>query len=526
MLKTLIKKQLLENVAFIIRNPKNGKKRGKGALIGFAILYIYLFALFGGLTFLIGDTLWEPYSALNLEWLYFSVFGILATTMGVFMGIFTVYTNLYQAKDNELLLSLPIPPSKMLIAKMFNCYLMTFIFEAIVLIPCYIVYFINSPFSVQNFIISVANILIMPLFAVAIGCILGWVVALISSKIKKNIRTIVIVIVSIVFFGAYYYIISDASAFMKNFIAHTEKVADVAKSSFYLFYLFGKGCLGDLKALMIFILIAAALIFAVIFVLSKTFIKIVIKEKGSSVKKFKKQSLSSASTGKALLKREFARYTSSAVYILNCTMGVILTVLAIFFTILKKDILLMIPAEYAGIIACGVIAMLASMNDITAPSVSLEGRTLWIVQSLPVRPWEILKAKLRMHVILSAVPLLIFVGVVEVIFDMTLIARIMLPVYAVLFSLCEAAFGLMLNIKMPNLTWKNETVAVKQSMNVLAALLGSMGIIILLAVPYFIWNDILKADLYIVLSAAVVLAVTIALLVWIKKKGTEIFSKL
>ena len=43
------------------------------------------------------------------------------------------------------------------------------------------------------------------------------------------------ILVSIVFFGAYYYVISDASEFMKNFIANTEKIADVAKSSFYLF---------------------------------------------------------------------------------------------------------------------------------------------------------------------------------------------------------------------------------------------------------------------------------------------------
>lgn len=526
MLKTLLKKQLLEDVAFIIRNPKNGKKRGKGALIGFIVLYAYLFAIFGFMFFKFGDFIWKPYDMLNLRWLYFSLFGIVATTIGVFMSLFTVYSNIYQAKDNELLLSLPIPPSYILIAKMLNCYLMAFVTEALVLIPCYIVYFINSSFSIGILLISFLNVLIMPLFAVAIGCILGWIVALIASKIKKNIRTIAIILVSIVFFGAYYYLMSDASKFMNVFISHPEKIADVTKSTFYPFYIFGKGCTGDIKSLLIFSAIALAVILAVIFVLSKTFISLATKNKGSSIKRFQKHGLSSATADNALLKREFLRLGSSPVYILNCCMGCILTVIALVFTILKRDILLMIPQSYAGIIACLVIALLSSMNDITAPSVSLEGKSLWIIQSMPVDSWKVLKSKIKVHMIVSLIPILVFTGVIEVIFDMTLVSRIMLPVYAVLFTIYEALFGLMLNLKMPNLTWTNEAIAVKQGGSILLAILGSMGIVILLSLPYIIWHNLFDPDVYIILSAVLILAATVIIYMWLKKRGTKIFSKL
>ena len=47
------------------------------------------------------------------------------------------------------------------------------------------------------------------------------------------------------------------------------------------------------------------------------------------------------------------------------------------------------------------------MNLMAAPSVSLEGRTLWLVQSLPVRPWQVLRAKLQLQLVLTAVPALI-----------------------------------------------------------------------------------------------------------------------
>ena len=47
---------------------------------------------------------------------------------------------------------------------------------------------------------------------------------------------------------------------------------------------------------------------------------------------------------------------------------------------------------------------LASMNFMTAPSVSLEGKSLWLLQSLPVEPWRIFRAKIRMQFLLTDLP--------------------------------------------------------------------------------------------------------------------------
>lgn len=526
MLKTLMKVQLLENLSFILRDPKSGKQRSKAAMAGFSFIYIALFASFGAMFSELAGFLYKPFSVINMDWLYFTMFGIIATALGIFLSIFSVYSTIYQSKDNEFLLALPIPPLKILIAKLLGIYLMTFISEAIALIPCYAVYMINGSFSATQLIFAVVNLFVLPLFALSISCILGWVIALIASKVQKNIRTFAIIIASVGFFGVYYYIMSDASDFMNMLISNPDDIAGFSKYVFYPIYAYGHGSIGEISSAAIYLAVVIVLFAVVAFVLSKTFFRFATKNKGSSSKRFEKQKLDSASVSSALLKREFSRLLSSPVYILNCCMGVILTILAAFFSVLKQDILLMIPTEYAGIIACGVIAMLSSMNDITAPSVSLEGKTLWILQSLPLKSWNVLKAKITMHVLVSAIPLLIFTAIIEVVFDMSLTARIMLPIYAVLFPFCEAVFGLMINLNMPNLTWKNETVAVKQGANVLAALLGSMGIIILAAVPYVIWNDIFSADVYIILAASAVLVVSVAMLIWIKKKGTEIFSKL
>lgn len=46
------------------------------------------------------------------------------------------------------------------------------------------------------------------------------------------------------------------------------------------------------------------------------------------------------------------------------------------------------------------------MNDMAAPSISLEGKNLWLLQSLPVKPWQALRAKLSVQLLLTSIPAL------------------------------------------------------------------------------------------------------------------------
>ena len=44
-----------------------------------------------------------------MGWLYFTLMGLVAIFLGAFGSVFNTYSSLYLAKDNDLLLSLPIP---------------------------------------------------------------------------------------------------------------------------------------------------------------------------------------------------------------------------------------------------------------------------------------------------------------------------------------------------------------------------------------------------------------------------------
>ena len=46
---------------------------------------------------------------MQVSWLYFALMGGLGLCLGAFGSVFNTFSSLYLAKDNDLLLSLPIP---------------------------------------------------------------------------------------------------------------------------------------------------------------------------------------------------------------------------------------------------------------------------------------------------------------------------------------------------------------------------------------------------------------------------------
>lgn len=115
----------------------------------------------------------------------------------------------------------------------------------------------------------------------------------------------------------------------------------------------------------------------------------------------------------ALLDREFSRFTASPNYMLNCGLGTFLMPLCAIAVLWKGselfEMLDVMFAETEGsvtLLLCVVFCGLVSMNFMTAPSVSLEGKSLWLLQSLPLEPWRIFRAKIRMQLLLTGLPLL------------------------------------------------------------------------------------------------------------------------
>ncbi len=530
MTKILLKKQMMEVFSWVYQNKKTGKNRTKNSIIGFLLLYILLFGFLGVVFGLQASVLCEPMLAVDMGWLYWTFMGLLGIFLGTFGSVFNTYSSLYQAKDNDLLLSMPIPPPQILIARLAGVYAMGLMYELIVLIPTMIIWFINAPFSLIGTIDILLIAFLLSLFILVLSAILGWVVAIVGAKVKhKNIITLII---SLVFFAGYYYVCGSFYSIMENLLLNIETIGGKVKILLYPFYQMGLAAEGNILSMLIFTVIIIVLTAGTYLILSHSFLRLAISSSGGSAKAaYKERKVKVTSAQAALLRKEFQRFTSSANYMLNCGLGIILMPLSAIALIWKADVireLVEIPVinDYVPLLAVASICTIAAMNDMVAPSISLEGKNLWIAQSLPVQGRQALIAKLQMQLLLTWIPAIPLIAAIEWLTKPNLFFAILIPLAFILFSTLLAEVGLLLNLKMPNLYWTSEIVPIKQSTPVTATLFGGWLIIVAFAGIYFLLRNVLNASIFLMITCFALFAAAGLSHHWIMTKGSKIFESL
>ena len=105
MMKALFKKQMLEVFSWLYKNRKTGKHRSVKGIVGYVVLYLFLFGFLGAIFYVVADMLCAPLVASKVGWLYWCLMGLITIFLGVFGSVFNTYSSLYSAKDNDFLLS-------------------------------------------------------------------------------------------------------------------------------------------------------------------------------------------------------------------------------------------------------------------------------------------------------------------------------------------------------------------------------------------------------------------------------------
>lgn len=286
-------------------------------------------------------------------------------------------------------------------------------------------------------------------------------------------------------------------------------------------------------SMLIFTAITSVLFAVVFWVLSKNFLKMATANRGEAKVQYKEKSMKTRSVGGALLQKELRRFLGSANYMLNCGLGIVLMPVSAVALIWQQqtireflDKFLSGNRDIAYLIGAAAVCLVASMNDMTAPSVSLEGKNLWLSQVLPVSGRQVLMAKLKLHLVLTVIPAAVLIIAVEWVLKPTAAFAVLIPAAVVLFITMMAEFGLFLDVKKPNLHWTNETVPVKQSMSVMLCLFGGWALIVALAAGCYLLSKFFTPLVYLASVTALLLAVSILLYRWLCTKGAERFEKL
>ena len=533
MLKLLLKKQLLEIFQVYYYDAKKNKARSKAStVLHFLLFALLVFGLLGGIFTFLAVKLCTPLLAASMDWLYFALMGLISVLLGAFGSVFNTYAGVYLPKDNDLLLSMPIPVSALVGARLSGVYLMGLLYSAVVILPAVIVYWITAGATLPAVLGGFLLTLLISIFVLTISCMLGWMVARISQKLKH--KSLITMLVSLTVIYVYYFVYFRAQTMIRQLLANAVVYGARIKGAAYPVYLFGSVGVGDFRA-SITVSAAVAALFGLMWVLlSHSFLQIATATGKVARREYREPCSRQQSTNTALLCREFSRFAASSSYMLNCGLGTFLMPVCGIAVLWKgREMFAMLDAIFAEtpdsvpFLLCVMLCSLASMNFMTAPSVSLEGKSLWLLQSLPVAPWRILQAKIRMQLLLTGLPLLFCIGCAAAVYPLHPMQLPMLLLFAGSYTLLMALVGLFFDVKMPTLTWTNEIMPIKQGGPVMITLLGGFGYIVLLFVGFMLLPGWIFGFLrYMSCFVGANLLLSVLIYLWLRKKGAARFSAL
>ena len=533
MLKLLLKKQLFEIFSPYFYDAKKNKARSK-AFTGmyFALFALLIVGLLGGIFTLLSVKLCLPLASAGLGWLYFALMGLIAVMLGAFGSVFNTYAGLYLPRDNDLLLSMPIPVSSLVAARLFSVYLMGLLYSAVVILPAVIVYWVTASVTPFALLGGLVLTLLISVFVLTLSCVLGWVVAKISQKLKH--KSVIAVLASLAFIALYYFVYFKAQSILQDLLANAAVYGAQIKSSAYSLYLFGSVGVGDGKAMLIVAAVVAILSGLTWVLLSRSFLHIATSTGKTARRKYRETASRQRGVDAALLGRELTHFAASPSYMLNCGLGTFLIPVCAVAVLWKgRSFFVMLDAVFGNtagsvpLLLCVILCGLASMNIMAAPSISLEGKSLWLIQSLPVNPWKIFRAKIRMQMLLTAVPLLLCIVCAAIVYPLPSMYFGVIVLFAVSYTLLGALSGLMLGVKMPTLTWTNEIMPIKQGAPVMLTLFGGMVYAVLLFAGFMLlpgWTLGFTGYMTCFIGINVILCVCNYL--WLQRAGTARFAAL
>ena len=535
MLKALIRKDLLSLGTMFLQGKKDSKKRSKGAIVGFILLYAFLYIMMAALFLMMAFFMGPDLFAKGEAWVYFIVMGYLSIFFGIFGSVFSTYTMLYQARDNEMLLSLPIEPWKILFTRIVTVYLFSLLYGSAAWLPGICVYLFSGFATVTGAIYSILMFFEIGFLISAISCILGWVVAEISSRVRsKKLFSLFFMLVLILGLMVFRF---KANDIFENMMENAEVIGEYTKSHIYPFYLMGAGAAGDTVSFLLFTAGVAVLFGLVYYVLSKTFFSVTMRE--AKVKKagYSEKAVQVHSVRRTLFSREMKHFFSSLAYMLNMGMSSLFMFVAAGALLVFSGTIREAIGSVSGIPELGAFiapllpaaaalagALIAGMGPYTAASVSTEGKSIWILQTMPSKTEDILYAKIMMHMVLIGVPSLVFMAAATFVLKLDLLSALEATMFLLAFELLHALVGLFEDLRHVNLSWTNEAIPVKQGIPVMVGIFGGWGAVLLIGVSVYFLMRFVSVPVILGGWIVLLLLLCLPLLNYSRTKGVEIYN--
>lgn len=458
--------------------------------------------------------------------------GFIGTTLlCLFTTLYKSSGYLFSSKDFDMLISLPIKESEIVASKIFSLLISNYIFSAPIIFITGIVYGNEMNEGIIFYVLLFIMFLFVPLIPVVIASILSFLITKLSIKTRyKNLSLIIGSIFLIIGYILFVSNIKDVGiAILQNKSSINNLIDKIYfPARYYVDGLVNKQPLDIIK----FVSISTVIFISSILLFSKQF-KLVNSQMNETykAKSYKRKDLKSTDIISTLLEKEIRKYFSSYMYVLNSSMGMILLLIfALGITVFGADkiatiIDLNIDLKFIGVQILMITSFCIITSCTTYCSISLEGKNLWILKTLPIDIEDIFKSKVILNLIINIpISIISFLMLsIRLKFDIKFILIGLIYIISLCFMI--PILGLLLNLLFPNLEWKNEVKVIKQSISIMLVMLISFAYLGLAGFIYY-KTDLISEN-YFILSLGM-LNILISYILWknIKKEGINLFKQI
>ncbi|MCI8284240.1 MAG: hypothetical protein HFE90_03075 [Firmicutes bacterium] len=450
-------------------NDKKEKRR-------FALIAITTFIIAGVLVYFsvnLSSTLAEAGLAEVLPAFMTVIYSFIVLTLTFLKSTGT----LIGSKDYDIVISLPVKSSDVVLSRLTMLYFMNLIIGIIILLPMIIVYGIYEGMSAASCTVLIGSFLMTPILPMSAALIVNIFIVSITSRVKhSNMAALILSFAGVLAF-----------VFASTRIDAVDKaqIVDIGRSvvdflgQFYppaawvSLTLMDSEWLNFLYFAMLNLGVGSA--FAVI--ISYFYKRLNTRALSHHADKdFQFGKLKSSSPFAALYKKEIRRLFTCTVYALNSLISIVLMILLSFAAAFFTPELLFETMESMGVsealekalpLAVSVLAVLCCT---TSASLSLEGKNRWIMCAAPVKPITVLNSKIAVNMTVTLPAILISVIFLKIAFSLTLAKTALLFAVPAAYAVFISVAGMFLNVKFPKYDWKSEYYAVKGgSVSVVAA---------------------------------------------------------
>ena len=465
-------------------------------IVSIVLLVVFGFAYYaGGLARLMVDA--------GLGRLVPVVAVVAGSLAGVAFAFAKTHGTLFGAKDFDLVMSLPIPRATVVASRLTGLFLAAVVTAALIMVPMYVTYALGAGgIGVAEVLMLAASVVLAPLLPVSVAVFLAVGVAAVAGRFRH--ANLVYIAVSLILFclvmAGVTYVSARSGAGDDAALAGMGSAVAFMGDAVAAFYppagWAARGITeGAAPSFFLFAVVSFAAPLACTTIVSRFYLALNAAATSTGTARRISRAALDKRMGRArtpfwaLVRKEWAVILGTPSYAFNCLFGYVLLLAAAgALAVVGVDGALSslasgmeVPAQLEefvrrlmAVFAPWVFAFCLAMAPSAACAVSMEGRSAWVMATLPLSPRAVLGAKLAANAIpvvacmLAADVLLVATGGLAV-----ADALVCALVGGGLFVLA-AAVGLAIDVSRPNYSWSVPAEPVKRGMPMFVSAFGAM----------------------------------------------------